>query len=239
MVFAKAFLLDPETEPPTDQIPWEIDLQSVGLSGRRVFDWEPLPRDAGTPEGSGGSAGRYLVAATDEQRLHFLTAALKKGGLNAKICDVDIFALANIFTQSMPAESGGLTALIHACTHYASLCLVRDGAYVDSDFISGFNLENEENAPAAAQAVMVRLGDMLNAAYDRQPDRVVLSGEVLAAPAVRERLVECLGLQNLLIIEPFKQMDIDDEVRDQVESIAPGLAVAAGLTLRVEEAPGL
>jgi Tfp pilus assembly PilM family ATPase len=231
MAVTRILEADAAAEDLDAQIGWEFEQQAVGKGAGRYLDWMKLGTLPSNNE-------NYLATSIEMQRLDFITAALRKARLNPVICDLDIFALSNIFEYNYPEEAkGNFIVLVDICRGNASLCMIRQGKYLDSDFIPAGNLNDPDAIASLAQRIEYSIYEMVRqAGVDQasQVNKLVMSGENMVKPEFAEAFNTASKLK-IEIMEPLKNMVVVGDIAEQVEPIAPALAVVAGLTLRTPE----
>ncbi len=103
-VFAEASQLVPDS------------LDNVNLD-YQVIDWI-----------ESGNKMEVLVVAVKKEIINSYTSAIRAAGLEPVVCDVDYFALENMFELNYdPPESGGPVALVNIGARYSSINILKEG----------------------------------------------------------------------------------------------------------------
>ncbi|OGS36865.1 MAG: hypothetical protein A2293_08300 [Elusimicrobia bacterium RIFOXYB2_FULL_49_7] len=257
--FIRTFQLVSEENDVEGQIQWEIEQQGLAGEQKLHIDWYPLPADAAgevsgvvqagaeenleeittesdPPSEERGSvpSARYLVVASETKRLTPILSALKKNKLNVRLCDVDVFALANVFLYSHPEAATGSFMLVDCSGERALLCLLDSGRYIDSEIVSGLSFRSAEHALRSARRINERITVMLTH-HKREPLPLRLCGEHLSGQGEATKvLLETLG-PDTDKINPFAVIGVASDLQKQLNVLAPAFAVATGLTLRFPE----
>lgn len=258
--FIRVMDLDSSDDDIQDQIRWEIEQQSIGSGNSLHFDWVPAgkrgPAAAGVvAEGAeedreeiseGGHNGapaektaphaagsRYLVVASDEDRLKPILSALRKSRLNPVLCDVDVLALANIYFHTYPDRAENRALLSELSGDRALLCLVDGGHYLDSETVTGLDFRSPDPATLSVNRVRERMQALLrrHGGESAAEAQFYLSGEHMGGGPVTSAIQGAFSLKSE-ILDPLKNLPVLPELEKLIAPVAPAFSVAAGLSLR-------
>lgn len=125
VIVKKIMLPDMEEKDLADSIQWEaeqyipFDIEDVNL------DFQILNRGVGD-----GTEMEVVLVAVKKDKIHDYTGLVAQADLDAKIVDVDGFALMNQYELNYPVERGETVALIDMGAGVMNINIVQDGQHV-------------------------------------------------------------------------------------------------------------
>jgi Tfp pilus assembly PilM family ATPase len=185
---------------------------------------------------SGGA--RYLVVAVEEERIRWIEDSFRKARLEPVICDVDVLAMINIFTQNYPEDAAEAAALVYLTGSQALVCLARKGNYVESDRVEPMRFDSTDTVRQSIKRIEDKVAELAAHTAPGHPGaevkRCFLCGDAVADVRVRDQLLGAFTLP-AEILNPFRSVLVAQEIKSQVLMVSPALAVVTGLTLRAPE----
>ncbi|MFC1852599.1 type IV pilus assembly protein PilM, partial [candidate division CSSED10-310 bacterium] len=125
VIVKKITLPDMETKELAESIQWEaeqyipFDIEDVNL------DFQILNRGVGD-----GSEMEVILVAVKKDKIHDYTGLVAQAGLEAKLVDVDGFALSNQYEANYPFEQGEVVALIDMGAGVMNINILQDGNHI-------------------------------------------------------------------------------------------------------------
>jgi type IV pilus assembly protein PilM len=189
-----------------------------------------------------------LLAASRSENVEMRVAALEIGGLNAKIVDVEAYALENAFqlvAEQLPG--GGKDQIIYTREQ------VFGGKQLTEEIMRRYGLSYEEAGmakrqgglpdnyvpevlepfkEAMTQQVSRSLQFFFSSSQYNSVDRIALAGGSASIAGIDELIESKLGTETS-IANPFANMSLAPRVKPQaLSNDAPALMIACGLALR-------
>jgi type IV pilus assembly protein PilM len=219
-----------------DVLPWEAD-QHIPFDKENVeLDFQILD-----PDGDGLQMQVLLVAAKREL-VESKLALLGEIGLDAKVIDVEAFALHNAFERNYPEAMRGVVALANIGHETTIVNLLEDGIPVlTRDLAVGVrrlreDLQRERGMPADAADRVVRGMDLdptLAPHVAARLSRVYLTGGGSRVPGLAGVLADRLKVP-VAAAHPIERLDVAPNAFDglNMDEVAPLLMLPVGLALR-------
>src|SRR5262249_53723856 len=200
----------------------------AGGAAGAVLDFQvvrPLPPD-GSPDGS----YEVVLVAARRELVQSYTGVIRAAGLEPRAVDVESLALERMFRRSDDLEAPDApVALVHVGARYTAISVLRGER---SAFLGDVPVTAAPGDGAALAEEVQRVLGLFWPDPSAPLGRVVLSGGASSRGGLAAALESRLGCA-VTIATPFRRVEVGKGVdRNQLDRLAPVLAVAAGLALR-------
>lgn len=223
----KRFPVDSSEKSPESALAWELEQNIVGSIDEYAFDIQRCSKQS-------GSVDEHLVVAYRKERINELTTVLKNNKLAARIVDLDIFALVNLFEASYPEAVAQPAIIIHAETRGAKLILTHHGKMLDYEPVY-YEADPDadtfsELATRAAQRLC--LAASLVGGSDGIPS--FAAGLLFSQEGFLDKFKS--GYAGVSLLNPFNKIECRIGVDEaKLATYLSQLAVAVGLAIRGDE----
>jgi len=199
---------------------------------RAVLDFQvvrPLPPD-GSPAGSLDGSYEVVLVAARRELVQSYTGVIRAAGLEPRAVDVESLALERMFRRSDDLEAPDApVALVHVGARYTAISVLRGER---SAFVGDVPVTAAPGDGAALAEEVQRVLGLFWPDPSAPLGRVVLSGGASSRGGLAAAFESRLGCA-VTIATPFRRVEVGKRVdREQLDRLAPVLAVAAGLALR-------
>ena len=185
-----------------------------------VLDYQVL----GPP--NAGGAVPVLAVAVRRDLVQSYTAAIRAGGVEPSMVDVDVFALDRLQRRLRPGSGDAI--VVHVGARYAAISLLRsDGPLVVGDVPAGAGVDAHSLVGAVERALDLFAPDPSAARAS-----VILTGGAAGAPGLAEAFAARLECA-VEVLDPFAALPARI---GRLDAGGPAFAVAVGLALRRPEA---
>jgi type IV pilus assembly protein PilM len=186
---------------------------------------------------------QVLLAASRTENVDVRVAALDLGGLQAKVVDVEAFAMENAFrliADQLSVANDALVALVDVGATMTTLNVLRGerSIYTREQVFGGKQLTDEvmRRYGLSYEAMVQQVSRLLQFFYAgsefNRVDQIVLAGGCASIPGVAEMVEEQLGVLTA-VANPLANMSLSNRVQAQsLAQDAPSLMIACGLALR-------
>ncbi len=176
-----------------------------------------------------------ISVSMDREVLSSLVTSMKRAGLLPVVCDVDAFALYNLFLEGYPEELGDPCYIIDAAADRTIVLWNNEGVLLEADSVAGLDWTGAEAVARSVAKLKARMADMANGHTEiKLPEKFFFSGEVAADARLREIVFAEMGMVGELL-DPFRAVAASEAIKSQADLFGPALAVSIGLTLRSGE----
>jgi type IV pilus assembly protein PilM len=225
------------------------------------------------PESAQKGQMDVVLVAAKKDYVNEYTSVVIEAGLEPVICDVDAFAVENMFETNYEMNPDEIVALVNIGASKTNINIIARGiSSFTRDLTIGGNAFTEElqrqmslsrdeaeamklggNAdgtpspdavvPEEVERALRQVAESVTTEIQRSidfytatsadppPARLYLTGGSARLQALKVALSGRLGI-NVEVADPFRQVQVSDQDRAQVQSVGPAAAVAVGLALR-------
>jgi type IV pilus assembly protein PilM len=190
---------------------------------------------------------QVLLAASRSENVDVRQSALELGGLQAKVMDVEAFAMENAFrliADQLSVPKDALVALVDVGATMTTLNVLRNqrsiytreqvfgGKQLTDEVMRRYGLSYEAFKEAMVQQVSRLLQFFYAGSEFNRVDQIVLAGGCASIPGIAEMVEEQIGVLTI-VANPLANMSLSSRVQAQaLAQDAPALMIACGLALR-------